>query len=122
MNSKELELEAEKLRQEQYTDGSITTWTKNDWQSCWKEGFIAGATSKYVEKQKLEFAIEQLNKLDTVLQSKIETLKNMANESNDFDNSEYFTIKIAGIKLAKEEIRRDIKELEQKPKIIYYNG
>lgn len=26
-----------------------------------KQGFIAGATSKYVEKQKLEFAIEQLN-------------------------------------------------------------
>lgn len=25
-----------------------------------KQGFIAGATSKYVEKQKLEFAIEQL--------------------------------------------------------------
>ena len=42
---------------------SITSWEKNDWQSCWKEGFIACATkSKYVEKQKLEFAIEQLNK------------------------------------------------------------
>lgn len=62
MTDKELELEAEKLRQNQYIDGSITTWTKNDWQSCWKEGFIAGATSKYVEKQKLEFAIEQLKR------------------------------------------------------------
>lgn len=61
--NKELELEAEKLRQNQYIDNSITTWTKNDWQSCWKEGFISGATSDYVEKQKLEFAIEQLNKI-----------------------------------------------------------
>ena len=117
MNNKELELEAEKYYKENVEGEPLTYETPIH---C----FIAGATSdaakqywyKQFEKQKLEFAIEQLNKLDTVLQSKIETLKNMANESNDFDNSEYFTIKIAGIKLAKEEIRRDIKEFEQKLK------
>lgn len=42
----ELELEAEKYAQE---------W---GWET--RTDFIAGATSKYVEKQKLEFAIEQL--------------------------------------------------------------
>ena len=76
--------------------------------------YIAGATSKYVEKQKIEFAIEQLNILDTRLQAKISLLLDIRDESDDFDNREYFTIKVAGIKLAKEEIRRDIKELEQK--------
>ena len=31
-----------------------------------ERGFIAGATSKYVEKQKLEFAIEQLKEIGTL--------------------------------------------------------
>lgn len=76
-----------------------------------KNGFIAGATSKYVEKQKLEFAIEQLNKLDSVLQAKVSLLLDMCDESSD---KEFYSRKISGIKLTKEEIRRDIKELEQK--------
>lgn len=38
----EVERLAEKLKQTKYIDGSITTWTKNDWQSCWKEGFKDG--------------------------------------------------------------------------------
>ena len=74
-------------------------------------GFIGGATSKYVEKQKLQFAIEQLNKLDSVLQAKVSLLLDMCDESSD---KEFYSRKISGIKLAKEEIRRDIIELEQK--------
>jgi hypothetical protein len=113
MNNKELELEAEKLFPVNNT-GSMFMANREQINNSYKqEGFIVGATSTYVEKQKLEFAIEQLNKLDSSLQAKIETLKNMADKSDDFDNAEYFTIKIAGIKLTKEEIRRDIKELQQ---------
>jgi hypothetical protein len=31
---------AESKRKTKYIDGSISNWTKNDWQSCYKEGFI----------------------------------------------------------------------------------
>ena len=105
--NKELELDAEKYYKENVEGEPLTYETPIH---C----FIAGATSKYVEKQKIEFAIEQLNILDTRLQAKISLLLDIRDESDDFDNREYFTIKVAGIKLAKEEIRRDIKELEQK--------
>lgn len=73
--------------------------------------FIAGATSKWVEKQKLQFAIEQLNKLDSVLQYKHEVLSNMQQKFLDEDGQ--LASKKSGLRLAKEEIRRDIKELEQ---------
>ena len=53
---KELELEAEKYYKENVEGEPLTYETPIH---C----FIAGATSKYVEKQKLEFAIEQLNKI-----------------------------------------------------------
>lgn len=62
--NKELELEAEKyaLRFEKnkpkgYNGESLSIRDIGDMVS-----FIAGATSKYVEKQKLEFAIKQLKK------------------------------------------------------------
>ncbi len=51
--NKELELEAEKYRTSTINRMGIE-----------RKGFIAGATSKYVEKQKLEFAIEQLKLID----------------------------------------------------------
>ena len=52
--NKELELEAEQYEDliDRSEDGLV------------KETFIAGATSKYVERQKLEFAIEQLKLID----------------------------------------------------------
>lgn len=54
--NKELELEAEQYEDliDRSEDGLV------------KETFIAGATSKYVERQKLEFAIEQLKSLGNV--------------------------------------------------------
>ena len=56
MNNKELELEAEaNFHAKDEPFGDIHLAKINS--------FIAGATSKYVEKQKLEFAIEQLKKL-----------------------------------------------------------
>ncbi len=39
--------------------------------------FIAGATSKYVEKQKLEFAIEQLKKASMLIVSQHERKANL---------------------------------------------
>jgi len=61
--NKELELEVEKLfplvNVENPSDGVMRG---NYDRMKLQEGFIAGATSKYVEKQKLEFAIEQLKR------------------------------------------------------------
>lgn len=106
----ELEQEAEKLRQLQYTDGSISTYTRNDWQSCWKEGFIAGAISKYVEKEKLKFAIEQLKSFD------FNMCKLLRQEAINYDLSqEEATYKLERTKWHLEIISK-IKELEQQLK------
>jgi hypothetical protein len=60
--NKELELEAEKLYPVKKT-GSMFMANREEINNYYKqEGFIAGASSHYVEKQKLEFAIEQLRK------------------------------------------------------------
>ena len=110
--NKELELEVEKLYPVNNT-GSMFMANREQINNSYKqEGFIAGATSKYVEKQKLEFAIEQLNKLDSVLQSKIETLETVFGYYSD--SKEYYRIRMSGVQLAKEEVIKDIKELEQK--------
>jgi hypothetical protein len=58
-----IEKVAESRRKEKYTDGSISNWTKNDWQSCYKEGFIDGtkfqAQRMYSDMQEYaEFCIE----------------------------------------------------------------
>ena len=58
MNNKELELEAEKYGYEQYGN---SCGAKQERKNC-IEDFVAGATSKYVEKQKLEFAMLMLNR------------------------------------------------------------
>ena len=60
--NKELELEAEKYKNKK---GSIPTTELED--SIFKQGFIDGATSKYVEKQKLEFAKKELEKFRSKL-------------------------------------------------------
>ena len=66
--NKEIELEADKYarRFEEnelsgYNGESLSIEDRME-----MEAFIAGATSKYVEKQKLEFAIEQLKETGTL--------------------------------------------------------
>lgn len=62
--NKELELEAEnygwRIKRNEFSDPVKA----NELAKSASHDFIAGATSKYVEKQKLEFAIEQLNELE----------------------------------------------------------
>jgi len=70
MNNKELELEAEKYYKENVEGEPLTYETPIH---C----FIAGATSKYVEKQKLEFAIEQLKKASMLIVSQHERKANL---------------------------------------------
>ena len=61
--NKQLELEAEKIYPVNNT-GSMFMPSRDQVNNSYKqEGFIAGATSKYVGKKKLEFAIEQLEQL-----------------------------------------------------------
>lgn len=72
----ELELEAEKYENNLKCNSSISfesaIYTKLS------DAFIAGATSKYVEKQKLEFAIEQLKKFrEATLGRGINTIKEL---------------------------------------------
>ena len=67
---KELELEAEKYSKENVEGEPLTYETPIH---C----FIAGATSKYVEKQKLEFAIEQLKKASMLIVSQHERKANL---------------------------------------------
>lgn len=74
-----------------------------------------------IEKAKFEFAVELLNKLDSILQGKIMTLKDMSdelNQSGNLDTSIDYGVgkKIEGIKLAKEKIRREINDLNLKIK------
>lgn len=78
---KELELEAEKFG-----------YGKNGIMSDEAKAYIAGATSKYVEKQKLEFAIGELKKFSNKLIMGEGVLSNLINQ----------------------EIESQIKELEQK--------
>lgn len=60
---KELELEAEKLYPVNHI-GSMFMANREQINNFYKQkGFIAGATSKYVEKQKLKFAIEQIKSI-----------------------------------------------------------
>lgn len=58
MNNEELKLEAEKENVYAHYEKPL-----GERYLIFNEGFIAGATSKYVEKQKIQFAIEQLNQL-----------------------------------------------------------
>jgi len=69
MTQKELELEAEaNFHAKDEPFGDIHLAKINS--------FIAGATSKYVEKQKLEFAIEQLKKASMLIVSQHERKAN----------------------------------------------
>jgi hypothetical protein len=75
-----------------------------------EDAFIAGFNSKSKQIEIIQKQIDLLNSLDSKLQSKIESLIYMASEK--YSDLEYFTIKISGIRLAKEEIRRNLKYLE----------
>ena len=72
--NKELELEAENYENNLKCNASISfeeaIYTKLS------DAYIAGATSKYVEKQKLEFAIEQLKKASMLIVSQHERKAN----------------------------------------------
>lgn len=107
--NKELELEAQSYLDKNYN----LSYERTTWQKLHEKTFMAGATSKHVEKQKLEFAIEQLNKLDSVLQAKYEILSNMQQEYLGKMKEGQLASKKSGLRLAKEETRRNIKELEQ---------
>jgi hypothetical protein len=115
--NKELELEAMDILKSKWSHLYMFGYPKRPFPTNYENDLnnvIIGLTSKYVEKQKLEFAIEQLNKLDSVLQSKIETLETVFGYYSD--SKEYYRIRMSGVKLAKEEVRKDIKELEQQLK------
>lgn len=76
---KELELEAEKYYKENVEGEPLTYETPIH---C----FIAGATSKYVEKQKLEFAIEQLRKIKIAVSDKNPfTVYNIAHQIQELE-------------------------------------
>ena len=115
---KELELEAEKYGYKQYGN---SCGAKQERKNC-IEDFVTGATSdaakqywyKQFEKQKLEFAIEQLNKLESSLKEKYTYLTYLQKEFVGKMREQHIRNKKSGISVAKEEIRRDIKELEQK--------
>ena len=67
--NKELELEAEEYAKTDWgVNHKILSEDSYDFKrvEISKQDFIAGATSKYVEQQKLEFAIEQLKFLGSV--------------------------------------------------------
>lgn len=72
--NKELELEAKNYAKETAEEGNYG----DDIQSCSKDSFIEGATSKYVEKQKLEFAIEQLKRFrETTFGKGVDVIKEL---------------------------------------------
>jgi allophanate hydrolase subunit 2 len=115
MTQEEIKLEAEKYarRFEENEQGGYNGESLSIEDRIEIEAFITGATSKHVEKQKLEFAIEQLNKLDSVLQANYEILSNMQQEYLGKMKEGQLASKKSGLRLAKEETRRNIKELEQ---------
>lgn len=77
--NKELELEAEKYYKENVEGEPLTYETPIH---C----FIAGATSKYIEKQKLEFAIEQLRKIKIAVSDKNPfTVYNIAHQIQELE-------------------------------------
>ena len=77
--NKELELEAEKANGYAYYGKPL-----GEKYLAFNEGFIAGATSKWIEKQKLEFAIEQLNEIKSKM-----SFFEISNMENTLDNLHY---------------------------------
>jgi prefoldin subunit 5 len=84
------------------------------------QALIAGHNSKATQAKVIQGQIDLLNSLDGKLQAKIELIKTMISEQNEagvsIDYSSRLNEKISGVRLAKEEIRRDLKELQQQLK------
>jgi len=100
---------------EEYAKDLIESKSVQPHESTWVSSiFISGHNSKATQAKVIQGQIDLLNSLDSKLQSKIQSLICMACEKNS--DAEYFTIKISGIRLSKEEIRRDLKELQQQLK------
>lgn len=74
--NKELDLEAKTYSQSIHKNPSLRLFREYSTQD-----FIAGATSKWVEKQKLEFAIKQLKEIRSKM-----TFFEIANMENTLDN------------------------------------
>lgn len=86
------------------------TWTDDD-----KDIVIAFATfvenSKYVKEKILQGKIDSLRNLDTALHTKARILKEMSEDFDDPNVKELYLKKLSGVKIAIEEIRRDLKDL-----------
>jgi hypothetical protein len=81
-----------------------------------EKGYIAGATSKYVEVEKLKFGIKVLKDLDGILSHKKQTLDYQKTANFDKATNNRISAKISGINLSRESLRRLLKELEQQLK------
>jgi molecular chaperone DnaK (HSP70) len=101
--NKKLEKEAEEYRDKEHYRDNFSY-----------DGFIAGSTSKYVEKEKLQFAIKTLKDIDGILSNKKQILEYSKKEHIGKMSESRLTAKISGVNLSKEEIRRFLQELEQK--------
>lgn len=95
-----------------FRDGLLTLCNKK----LFIKGAIAGANSKYVKQQILQAQIDVLNSLDTKLQSKYKILTNMQQECLGKMKEGLLAYKKSGIRLAKEEIRRYLKEFQDELK------
>jgi hypothetical protein len=89
----------------------ITTWQKLHIKS-----FIAGHNSKATKVKVIQGQIDLLNFLDSKLQAKYEILTNMQQEYIGKMKEGQLASKKSGLRLAKEEIRRDLKVLQQQLK------
>jgi hypothetical protein len=81
-----------------------------------KTDFIAGHNSKATQAKVIQGQIEMLNSLDGKLQAKYEILTNMQQEYIGKMKEGQLASKKSGLRLAKEEIKRDLKELQQQLK------
>jgi len=78
-----IEDRAEIKRQTKYIDGSINAHTKNDWQSCYKEGFIAGANEMLP-------IIKEL--LEALIKANLYVPPKFYGQGESIDNEDYQTI------------------------------
>ena len=84
-----------------------------------KQGFIAGCNSNNVKQQIIKGQIEILNVLATKFQSKYEHLRRMCIENSSNDGVLYN--QIAGFKLAKDGLEKELSLLQQEFKNINNN-
>lgn len=66
--------------------------------------------------KELEFAIQKLNELDSILETKVEYLNSLIKECKGKMRNTGLKYKKSGIKIAKEDIRRQLKDLKEQLK------